>query len=494
MTRLHRILIVAACLQAIVPRVEADDIQIGYVEGALYKLGGGLEESTFTSRGTALADPRGSWIDAGLRRFGVRVAVTSDARRALEELSVDIGVAAQGSYDDFSAAGDYASKLLTHFTRDSNSLHVILVADVDFGRFQVESPALTEDAEKLAHDDPTAFREKHGTHYIAQENRKASLFCVYSVSKLTSQQRGALKQEIQATTKYASVASGEATVEIGRKMESAARVGEFRFFAGGYGVASAPRLPDNKFEIQDALETLRQALGEADRDSSVAVSYTCSPYSDLGVVSPEPSPRNQAAFRQLAAQHLHLTAQRMDIQNQLEKLNLARGGQRSDARLSAFLQGRLQKIEAARAEISSALSRLRRGEEVVGFSPMVERVGTLWDPLDELEVKVVDDLSEDRVRIVLSGICALPFDNYQIKVVRISETDAGLDRELVLNTNTSAGDLAYDEQKTRFIGIADVLVGGPDGNAKRVKYYEVRFLGPSDVEVMYFKKSPTAAD
>lgn len=464
----------------------SQDLVIGFFPGSTISLGTGVEATTLENKGTALKPFESEWVDGGIRNFSQQVIITSSADDALEQLSFDLGSAIKGSYDDFSFNGKYKNEFLKYFTQSNSCIHVIFIAEIDWGRKRIKNPQLTNQSKELGLSNIGNFRNQYGTHYVYQENRKTLVFQIYTISKLSLEESTKTLTEIGVDGRYKKIDGSLSTnqVETIRKILKRENI---TLKSGGFGVDRLPSfsMADDIVAVINGLKDSINGLGIGARESSVATSYTSKKYLDLGLEIPAIPPAYKQIYYRLARIHIRLVAQKTDIENQIAQIgSVLNSGNYNN--LGNYLRGALSHVLEQLETVDVALVKIRKGEDfLMPQEPYL--IASVLDPLGEKNLTMVDDINSRQIRLRFDGSLQIPFDSYDIKLYRVKRNNTELIEQLTFDSRRTPNLFAKDSTGLRFTFTADVLK--PE-DIDEIKCYRLEILGPNDLKSVYIISNP----
>src|SRR5437870_2540845 len=99
-------------------------------------------------------------------RTDFNITVIHDRKQLYQQLNVDANLSARSTF----ASGSASFSLDERYSFDSNDLMWTLRASTDYGRWALNSPRISKQAQKLSDED---FAERCGTEFVFQERRIA---------------------------------------------------------------------------------------------------------------------------------------------------------------------------------------------------------------------------------------------------------------------------------------------------------------------------------
>lgn len=268
-------------------KIEADPRFYRYHPRSTLALGRNFDHRDVTDSKPAAIVSQPVWLDQGAPSSGVEVYYVRNQRELNQTAKRDVHI--EGRYLAADASGGYTFDGISKFSSDSIS--VVFVATVDFGREALQAgAALTEAASAELTADPVAFARKYGRRYISQQRRGAFLTAVITIDALDSYTKNSFTSTLSAGGGIGSF-SAKAKAEFNKIAESASKQSRMRIevrAAGGNGPADLAKVltgyaKDSADPFGDISTTLKAALAGFSKENSAAIEYTVSSMSDFGL-------------------------------------------------------------------------------------------------------------------------------------------------------------------------------------------------------------------
>lgn len=269
------------------PKIQADPRFYRYHPRSTLSLGRNFDLRDVTEPKPPAIVAQSEWLDQGAPSTTIQAYFVRNQRELNQSAKRDIHI--EGRYLSASASGGYNFNELTKFSSDSIS--VVLIATVDFGRQALQAgAALTAEAAQALQEDALNFARTYGTRYVAQQRRGAHLAAVVTIEALDEYTKREFTSNFQAGGGLGGF-SAKAKASFNRMVESASKQSRLRIevaAVGGDGPTNLKAIltgyaKDSADPFGDMSTKLQSALAGFTKENSAAIEYTVSTMADFGL-------------------------------------------------------------------------------------------------------------------------------------------------------------------------------------------------------------------
>ncbi|MEP1574735.1 hypothetical protein [Roseibium album] len=268
-------------------KIEGDPRFYRYHPRSTLALGRNFDHRDITDSKPAAIVSQPVWLDQGAPSSGVEVYYVRNQRELNQTAKRDIHI--EGRYLAANASGGYSFDRISKFSSDSIS--VVFVATVDFGRKALQAgAALTVAASAKLAADPVAFARLYGRRYVSQQRQGAFLTAVITIDALDSYTKNSFTSTLSAGGGIGRF-SAKAKAEFNKIAESASKQSRMRIEVGAVGGDGPEGLAkiltgyarDSADPFGDISSKLKAAMAGFSKENSATIEYTVSPMSDFGL-------------------------------------------------------------------------------------------------------------------------------------------------------------------------------------------------------------------
>jgi hypothetical protein len=207
------------------------------------------------------------------------LTVVHNRKELYQHLHIDANISARS----FFASGSASFSLDTQYTFGSNDLVWILKASSDYGRWVMRNPRLNREAYKLRRQ-VSAFRERCGSEFVAQERRIAEVTAVYEVHDLTESQQSSLNAAISGQATLGAM-SGNLDASYSQFLKSAEEAHKLTvdiYGAGGQGVTLLAPIA-SMYDLPTVSTTLKTYIEHMPASQATPVEFVTGSSRSFGV-------------------------------------------------------------------------------------------------------------------------------------------------------------------------------------------------------------------
>ena len=206
------------------------------------------------------------------------IKTTFDASivRSREDLHKHLGISASASarYKFFS--GSASMSFTDDFNFHSDSTIWIIKGQTFYGRFQMQNPRLTDEANDLILSNRhSAFARKCGKSFISQENRSVLIAAIFSIENVSSEHKQKLDTQFKASVS-AGLFDGSAKGSYQRFFSEASKRSQIKmsvYAIGGSGITKLHGLMTQSDDLNHIQSILSEYVKTMGADNAAPLSY-----------------------------------------------------------------------------------------------------------------------------------------------------------------------------------------------------------------------------